>query len=145
MAVTVANSPVVLIVEDHDDTREMLQLLLQVFGCRVIPAHDGEEAMSLVEKTFPDLILLDMRMPHLDGLSLARMIRSHPTLDEVPIIARRLARARVDNAWQRLEETGEVTTFERDVFELFPLDKGRPCGVRRLDECGFARDGHRLL
>jgi CheY-like chemotaxis protein len=87
MAIAGANSPVVLIVEDHDDTREMLQLLLEVFGCRVIPAHDGEEAMSLVEKTLPDLILMDMRMPHLDGLSLTRMIRSHPTLNEVPIIA----------------------------------------------------------
>ena len=77
----------VLIVEDHDDTREMLQLLLGVFGCRVIPAHDGEEAMSLAEKTLPDLILMDMRIPHLDGLSVARMIRCHPTLNEVPIIA----------------------------------------------------------
>ena len=46
MAVTAANSPVVLIVEDHDDTREMLQLLLQVFGYRVIAAHDGEEALA---------------------------------------------------------------------------------------------------
>ena len=87
MAVTVANSPVVLIVEDHDDTREMLQLLLQVFGCRVIPAHDGEEAMSLAEQSIPDLILMDMRMPCLDGLAVTRMIRSHPTLNEVPIIA----------------------------------------------------------
>lgn len=81
------DSPVVLIVEDHDDTREMLQLLLQAFGCRVIPAHDGEEAMSLAEKSLPDLILMDMRMPHLDGLSVTRLIRSHPTLNEIPIIA----------------------------------------------------------
>ena len=87
MAIAGADSPVVLIVEDHDDTREMLQLLLQVFGCRAIPAHDGEEALSLAEKSIPDLILMDMRMPHLDGLSLTRMIRSHPTLNEVPIIA----------------------------------------------------------
>ena len=87
MAIAGANSPVVLIVEDHDDTREMLQLLLQVFGCRVIPAHDGEEAMSLAEKMLPDLILMDMRMPHLDGLSVTRLIRSHPTLSDVPIIA----------------------------------------------------------
>jgi CheY-like chemotaxis protein len=87
MAVTVADKPVVLIVEDHDDTREMLQLLLQVFGCRVIPAHDGEEAMSLAEKSIPDLILMDMRMPHIDGLTVTRLIRSHPTLNETPIVA----------------------------------------------------------
>ena len=53
MTIAGANSPVVLIVEDHDDTREMLQLLLQVFGCRVIPAHDGEEALSLAATTQP--------------------------------------------------------------------------------------------
>jgi CheY-like chemotaxis protein len=82
-----ANRPVVLIVEDHDDTREMLQLLLGVFGCRAIAAHDGEEALSLAEKTLPDLILMDIKMPLLDGLSVTRLIRSHPTLNEVPIIA----------------------------------------------------------
>ena len=87
MAIAGANSPVILIVEDHDDTREMLQLLLQVFGCRVISAHDGEEAMSLAEKSIPDLILMDMRMPHIDGLTVTRMIRSHPTLNETPIVA----------------------------------------------------------
>src|ERR1044072_9815386 len=87
MTIAGADSPVVLIVEDHDDTREMLQLLLGVFGCRVIPAHDGEEALSLAEKSIPDLILMDMRLPHLDGLSATRLIRSHPTLNEVPIIA----------------------------------------------------------
>ena len=87
MAVMGADDPVVLIVEDHDDTREMLQLLLHVFGCRVIAAQDGEEAMSLAEKSLPDLILMDMKLPRLDGLSVTRMIRSHPTLSNVPIIA----------------------------------------------------------
>ena len=87
MALTGANNPVVLVVEDHDDTREMLQLLLHLFGCRVIAAQDGEEAMSLAEKMSPDLILMDMKMPRLDGLSVTRMIRSHPTLNKVPIVA----------------------------------------------------------
>lgn len=82
-----ANSPVVMVVEDHDDTREMLQILLTVYGCRVIEAHDGEEAFSLAEQTLPDLILMDMRMPHLDGISVTRLFRSHPTLSDVPIIA----------------------------------------------------------
>ena len=79
--------PLVLIVEDHADTREMLQLLLGIFGCRVIAARDGEEAMSFVEKTVPDLVLMDMTLPRLDGLSLTRIIRSHPTLNQVPIVA----------------------------------------------------------
>ena len=87
MTVTASGSPVVLVVEDHDDTREMLQVLLHVFGCRVLAAQNGEEAMTLAEQMRPDLILMDIKMPRLDGLTLTRMIRSHPTLNRVPIVA----------------------------------------------------------
>ncbi len=80
------NNPLVLIVEDHADTREMLRILLNMIGCRVIEAEDGEQAMSMAEKGHPDLILLDLRMPLLDGLTVARLIRSHPVLNEVPIV-----------------------------------------------------------
>ena len=84
---TGTSKPVVLIVEDHDDTREMLQLVLGIFGCRVLAAANGDEAMSLAEGILPDLILMDMKMPRLDGLALTRVIRSHPTLSKVPIVA----------------------------------------------------------
>ena len=87
MPVTGAPNPVVLIVEDHDDTREMLQVLLNVLGCRVLAAANGDEAIGLAEKIHPDLILMDMKMPRLDGLTLTRLIRSHPTLNRVPIVA----------------------------------------------------------
>ena len=80
------NNPLVLIVEDHDDTREMLRILLNMIGCRVIEAEDGEQAMSVAEKGHPDLILLDVKMPLLDGLTVTRLIRSHPVLNEVPIL-----------------------------------------------------------
>jgi len=87
MKLTAAGSPLVLVVEDHDDTREMLQLLLGVFGCRVVAAANGNEGMRLAEEILPDLILMDMKMPRLDGLAVTRMIRSHPTLKHVPIVA----------------------------------------------------------
>ena len=80
------NNPLVLIVEDHADTREMLRILLNMIGCRVIEAEDGEQAMSVAEKGHPDLILLDVKMPLLDGLTVTRLIRSHPVLNEVPIV-----------------------------------------------------------
>ena len=80
------NNPLVLIVEDHADTREMLRILLNMIGCRVIEAEDGEQAMSVAEKGHPDLILLDLKMPLLDGLTVTRLIRSHPVLNEVPIL-----------------------------------------------------------
>jgi CheY-like chemotaxis protein len=79
-------NPLVLIVEDHEDTREMLRILLNMIGCRVIEAEDGEHAMSVAEKGHPDLILLDVKIPLLDGLTVTRLIRSHPVLNEVPIV-----------------------------------------------------------
>ena len=81
------NHPVVLIVEDHDDTREMLTILLSSFGCHVVGAEDGERAMNVAERSRPDLILLDLKIPRLDGLAVARLIRSHPSLNKVPIVA----------------------------------------------------------
>ena len=81
------NYPVVLIVDDHDDTRVMLKTLLGMFGCHAIEAEDGEQALNAAEKAHPDLILLDMKMPRLDGLTVTRLIRSHPNLHEVPIVA----------------------------------------------------------
>lgn len=80
------NNPLVLIVDDHADTREMLTILLNMMGCRVIEAEDGEQAISAAEKGHPDLILLDVKMPLLDGLTVTRLIRSHPILNEVPIV-----------------------------------------------------------
>ena len=81
------SKPMVLIVEDHDDTREMLQLVLGIFGCRVLAAANSDEALTLAEGILPDLILMDMKLPRLDGLGLTRLIRSHPTLSKVPIVA----------------------------------------------------------
>ena len=79
--------PVVLIVDDHDDTREMLKTLLGMVACHAIEAEDGEQALHAAETAHPDLILLDMKMPRLDGLTVTRLIRSHPNLHEVPIVA----------------------------------------------------------
>lgn len=87
MTVMTAGKPVVLVVEDHEDTREMLRVMLGIFGCRVLAAADGDEAMRLAGQILPDLILMDMKMPRLDGLSLTRLIRSHPILSKVPIVA----------------------------------------------------------
>jgi two-component system cell cycle response regulator DivK len=79
--------PLVLVVEDHDDTREMLTTLLGMIGCHVIEAENGERALLLAETTHPDLILMDMRIPLLDGLTVTRLIRADPVLSDVPIVA----------------------------------------------------------
>ncbi len=80
-------TPVVLIVDDHEDTREMLEVLLSLYGCRVITAKDGQQALDLAEATHPDLFLMDMKMPGLDGFEVTRRLRAHPELKQVPIVA----------------------------------------------------------
>jgi two-component system, OmpR family, phosphate regulon response regulator PhoB len=79
--------PRVLVVEEHDDTREMLGVFFEYHGCRVIEARNGEQAISVAERDTPHLILLDMKLPGMDGLAVARLMRARPKLSNVPIVA----------------------------------------------------------
>jgi CheY-like chemotaxis protein len=76
----------ILVVDDNDDIREMLSLLLGMRGYRVVVAADGEEAIQVAASERPDVILMDVMMPRLNGLEAARRIRRNPQLSAVPII-----------------------------------------------------------
>lgn len=78
--------PLVLVVEDHEDTRFMLTYVLETRGCRVEIAADGEAAVRVAERTRPDLILMDAGLPRQDGLEATRRIRGLAALHDVPII-----------------------------------------------------------
>lgn len=78
--------PLVLVTEDHGDTRLLLCTVLNLRGCAVIEAADGEEAVRLAESARPDLILLDGSMPRLDGFGAARRIRQLRRGGRVPIV-----------------------------------------------------------
>jgi CheY-like chemotaxis protein len=77
----------VLIVEDYEDTREFMKILLESYGYRVIEAADGIEALDRVKQYHPDLILMDISLPLVDGLTATRAIRAFKTDSKVPIIA----------------------------------------------------------
>ena len=79
-------SPTILIAEDSRDGREMLQVLLGLKGYSVIAADDGCKAVESALANSPDLILLDLELPGLDGLSVARHLRSYSNFRNVPII-----------------------------------------------------------
>lgn len=79
-------TPTILIAEDSRDGREMLRVLLDLKGYRVLTAADGCRAVEVALQTFPDLILLDLELPGLDGLSVARDLRRHADFTRVPII-----------------------------------------------------------
>ena len=78
--------PVILVVEDDADNREMLKILLKMWKYRVIEAADGLEAFSLSEKTPPDLILMDAKLPHSDGFETTRRIRETEHIRQMPIV-----------------------------------------------------------
>ena len=79
--------PTVLLAEDSEDARQVLSLELRHRGCRVIEAADGREAVETALVAHPDLILMDLNLPHMDGLAATERIRAHSELDAVPIIA----------------------------------------------------------
>ena len=83
---TKRTTPTILIAEDSRDGREMLQVLLDLKGYRVLTAADGCQAVEVALESFPDLILLDLELPRLDGLSVARDLRRHSDFRNVPII-----------------------------------------------------------
>lgn len=110
----------VLVVDDMVDNTVVISLDLQQEGYRVITASDGEQAVKVASKTNPDIILMDIGMPGLDGLGAARKIREYETLQTVPLIA--------------------LTAFSTEGFQLAARDAGfdgyltKPIDFPRLHE-----------
>lgn len=77
----------ILVVEDHADSREMMCLVLESYGYEVTEAVDGSEAVEIVHHFCPDLILMDVNMPKMDGLTAAQIIRNTKGCENTPIIA----------------------------------------------------------
>lgn len=82
-----AELPTVLLVEDTEDNRFMMRRLLEMTGYRVIEAMNGEEAVKLAKTESPNLILMDLSLPVIDGLAATRLIRKLPEFKSTPIIA----------------------------------------------------------
>ena len=116
----------ILVVDDMVDNLVLLSLHLQQSGYRVITASNGEEAVKVASITPPDLVLMDISMPELDGLAATRKLREHTPLEKVPVIA--------------------VTAFSTDGFRRAAYDAGidgyltKPIDFDRLYELM-----HRLL
>lgn len=110
----------VLVVDDTVDNLVIISLHLQQSGYRVVTATNGEESIKVASLTNPDLILMDLSMPGLDGLGATRKIREHPTLRPVPVVA--------------------VTAFNTEGFKRAAHDAGidgyitKPIDFERLND-----------
>jgi two-component system cell cycle response regulator len=76
----------ILVVDDHEDNIELLRARLEARGYEVIGASDGQAALDEVAKVTPDLILLDVMMPKMDGMEVVRRLKANPDLPFIPVI-----------------------------------------------------------
>lgn len=77
----------ILVVEDHQDNRRIVRDLLASVGYETIEAASGQTGVALAESLHPDLILMDIQLPEVDGYEATRRIKANPALVDIPIIA----------------------------------------------------------
>jgi two-component system, cell cycle response regulator DivK len=85
--VTGATPPLVLVVDDNDRNRKLAADVLRSAGFRTLHAATATDAISLAWEHRPDVILMDLRLPDLDGSSAARILRSDPRTSRIPVVA----------------------------------------------------------
>jgi CheY-like chemotaxis protein len=76
-----------MVVEDYEDTRALLKFGLEGMGYTVLEASNGQEAVDIAERERPDLILMDLDLPILDGIAATQRIRQQAEMESVPIVA----------------------------------------------------------
>jgi CheY-like chemotaxis protein len=77
----------VLLVEDNEDNFELVRFLLERAGFVVLAGHDGQEALDMARKELPDLILMDLSLPGIDGWTAARELKDDPKTSHIPLMA----------------------------------------------------------
>ena len=82
----ITGNPSVLVANDSEDTRDLLRYWLEAKRCRVVEAINGQEAVDMARGECPDLILMNIRMPVLDGLTAARRIHEDAGKSDIPIV-----------------------------------------------------------
>lgn len=127
--------PTILLIEDNEQNLYLATFLLEQSGFKVISARRGPEGVELATRVQPDLILLDIQLPQMDGYAVARKLRQHLSLKEVPIVAV-TSYAMVGDKERALEAgcTGYIEKpINPDTFmdEIEKYIKARPAGEGR--------------
>src|SRR5262245_33647803 len=93
----------ILIAEDYDDNRELLRIVLNTAGYEVHEARNGAECVKIARQQRPDLVMVDLSMPELDGWGVFRELKSDPATAEIPCVA---VTAHVESDRQRVLQSG---------------------------------------
>lgn len=110
----------VLVAEDFDDVRKMMKVFFEHDGYEVLEAADGYEAVQMAVTEQPDLIIMDIAMPVMDGIQATTAIRQHEHMSEVPIVA---VTAYADFYYNRALDVGctDVVAKPVDLSQLQPV------------------------
>ena len=114
-------------VDDDPDVRDLCDMLLERAGYDRALAASGEEAVSLLEGRAPDLIILDLNMPGMDGWSVAALVRKHEVTARIPILVMTALAQNVENEARRAGATAflmkplDAKRFVREVKRLCPV------------------------
>lgn len=125
--------PVVLVVDDSPTVRKIVQLTLNRERIHVVTAGDGLTALAAVSDTLPDLILLDIMLPHMDGYNICHLVRNNPEYRDLPIIMLSGKDGIFDRMRGKLAGSTEYMTKPFDSLELVQT-------VRRHLETPAARE-----
>ena len=106
----------ILIAEDYDDNRELLRIVLNAAGYEVHEARNGTECLQIARRNPPDLVMVDLSMPELDGWGVFRELKADPSTAAIPCVA---VTAHVDSDRQRVLKLG----FDAFVSKPFRTDE----------------------
>ena len=117
----------ILIVEDQEDLRGVLRTLLGGSGYEVIEAADGQAGVAKAQAERPDLILMDIQLPVLDGYDATRQIRANPNLEATPIIAVSSFAMKGDEEKARAAGCDHYVTKPYSPMQLLRIIRGFLC------------------
>lgn len=104
----------ILIVEDERDMVELMAIRLRAADYDVVAAYDGQEGWAAVKKHKPDLIILDIMMPKLDGYHVCRLVKTDPAYNHIPVV--------ILTAKSQDRDRINAKTVEADAFVTKPFD-----------------------
>lgn len=110
----------VLLVEDNVSVRELLRVLLETEGYEIVEAIDGSDGLAQAEQSPPDLMILDLMMPGLDGESVLTKLRSHPKLSGVPVL---VVSGKYESLGRLKEQLGEENVFPKPFEPSRMMDR----------------------
>jgi CheY-like chemotaxis protein len=117
------SAPTILVIEDYSDTRELLSALLQSHGYNVVEAEDGIEGVLKAGWLYPDLILMDLSLPEMDGVEAAARIHAQAKLSRIPIFA--VSAYLTKDVEKDVREAGCVEVFAKPFEAEVLLEKIR--------------------